>query len=358
VFCPECGTWNRGGAAACVRCAIELPDLPARPDAPDALITALRQATGNRYRVLRRIGSGGMADVYLVEQETLGRPLVLKVMHAHLARDEEMRERFRREAESAARLVHPLICVPFDYGEVGEMVYLIMPYLAGGGLADVLQQKRTLTPARVAEVGAQIATALDHAHRHGVVHRDVKPDNVLFDEDGNAYLTDFGIATAQFHARLTASGRAMGTPHYMAPEQAMGRTVDGRADLYAVGVMMYECLVGFPPFDAADAFAVGYKQVHEEPVPVREVNSDVPEGIADIVMRCLAKAPEARFQRGADLAAALDAWLHQAGTAREAIVRGRTPAAGAPAAASSPPRSPPQSPPLQSPPPQPPPGRP
>jgi serine/threonine-protein kinase len=341
VFCPECGTWNRGGAVACVRCGIALPDVPSRPDAPDALITALRQATGNRYRVLRRIGSGGMADVYLVEQETLGRPLVLKVMHAHLARDAEMRERFRREAEAAARLVHPLICVPFDYGEVGEMVYLIMPFLAGGGLADVLHERRTLPAARVAEIGAQVATALDHAHRHGVVHRDVKPDNVLFDEDGNAYLTDFGIATAQFHARLTASGRAMGTPHYMAPEQAMGKTLDGRADLYAVGIMLYECLVGFPPFDAADAFAVGYKQVHERPVPVLDVDSEVPAGLAAIVMRCLEKAPEARYQRGAELAATLEEWLHESGAVRSPGVRGRTPTPGtaAPRAAPAPDRT-------------------
>ncbi len=328
MFCPECGTWNRGGAAACLRCGAALPDVPVRADAPDALITALRQATGNRYRVLRRIGSGGMADVYLVEQETLGRPLVLKVMHAHLARDPEMRERFRREAEAASRLVHPLICVPFDYGEVGEMVYLIMPFLGGGGLAELLIRSRALAPERVAEVSAQVATALDHAHRHGVVHRDVKPDNVLFDEDGNAYLTDFGIATAQFHARLTASGRAMGTPHYMAPEQAMGRTLDGRADLYAVGVMMYECLVGFPPFDAADAFAVGYKQVHEAPVPVTEVNSSIPVKLAEIVMRCLEKSPDARWQRGADLAAALEAWLHESGSARASRVRAITPPDG------------------------------
>ena len=350
MFCPECGTWNRGGAAACVRCGAALPDVPARPDAPDALITALRQATGNRYRVLRRIGSGGMADVYLVEQETLGRPLVLKVMHAHLARDAEMRERFRREAESAARLVHPLICVPFDYGEVGEMVYLIMPFLAGGGLADLLAKSHTLPPERVAEVGAQIATALDHAHRHGVVHRDVKPDNVLFDDDGNAYLTDFGIATAQFHARLTASGRAMGTPHYMAPEQAIGKTLDGRADLYAVGVMMYECLVGFPPFDAADAFAVGYKQVHEAPVPVTDVASEVPSQLSAIVMRCLEKAPEARYQRGAELAAALEGWLHDAGVKREANVRGRTPTSGVTPTLAAPPVS---APPASAPPPAP-----
>jgi serine/threonine-protein kinase len=333
VFCPECGTWNRGGAVTCTRCTTTLPAVRARPEAPDALITALRQATGNRYRVLRRLGSGGMADVFLAEQETLGRPLVIKVMHAHLSRDAEMRERFRREAEAAARLLHPLICVPFDYGEVGEMLFLTMPYLGGGGLADLLVRQRTVAAERVAEAAAQVATALDYAHRHGVVHRDVKPDNVLFDEDGNAYLTDFGIATAHFHARLTASGRAMGTPHYMAPEQAMGKTLDGRADLYAVGVMMYECLVGFPPFDAADAFAVGYKQVHEPPVPVQEVDSRVPAGLASIVMRLLEKAPEKRFQTGAELAEVLERWLHDTGAPRQARVRAITPPTGAPAIA-------------------------
>ncbi len=321
MFCPECGTWNRQAAVGCVRCALPLPEVRVRPDAPDALITALRQATGNRYRVLRRIGSGGMADVFVAEQENLGRPLVLKVMHAHLARDPEMRERFRREAEAAARLLHPLICVPFDFGEVGELVYLVMPYLAGGGLADLLQRDKTVAPERVAEVAAQVATALDYAHRHGVVHRDVKPDNVLFDEDGNAYLTDFGIATAQFHARLTATGRAMGTPHYMAPEQAMGKTIDGRADLYALGIVMYECLAGFPPFDAADAFAVGYKQVHEAPVPIGDVESRVAPALGAIVMRCLEKRAEHRFQTGVALAAALEAWLHESGAPRAVQVR-------------------------------------
>jgi len=325
MFCPECGTWNRGAAVGCVRCALPLPEVRARPDAPDALITALRQATGNRYRVLRRIGSGGMADVFMAEQETLGRPLVLKVMHAHLARDPEMRERFRREAEAASRLLHPLICVPFDYGEVGEMVFLVMPYLGGGGLAELLQRDRTVPAERVAEVVAQVAVALDYAHRHGVVHRDVKPDNVLFDEDGNAYLTDFGIATAHFHARLTATGRAMGTPHYMAPEQAMGKTLDGRSDLYALGIVMYECIVGFPPFDATDAFAVGYKQVHEAPVPIHEVDSRVPEALSAIVMKCLEKRPEDRFQTGTELAAALEGWLNASGAVRTSRVRAITP---------------------------------
>jgi serine/threonine-protein kinase len=146
-----------------------------------------------------------------------------------------------------------------------------------------------------------------------VIHRDVKPDNVLFDDDGNAMLTDFGIATARFHARLTAGGRAMGTPHYMAPEQAMGKTLDGRSDLYAVGVMMYECLVGFPPFDGVDGYSIGYKHVHEKPVPVQDVDSSTPPGLAEIVMKCLLKEPDARYPRGQDLSDALLQWLHESG---------------------------------------------
>jgi len=252
-----------------------------------------------------------MADVYAAEHERLGRPLAVKVVHSHLARDEEMRTRFRREAEASSRLVHPLICTPIDYGEVGEVVYLVMPYLGGGCLADDLMRDRTIPAVRTALIASQVSCALDYAHRHGVIHRDVKPDNVLFDDDGNVMLTDFGIATAHFHGRLTAGGRAMGTPHYMAPEQAMGKMLDGRADLYAVGVMIYECLVGFPPFDGADGYSIGYKHVHEAPVPLHEVDSRLPATLAGITMRCLSKDPLARYQAGRDLSDALLEFLHE-----------------------------------------------
>ena len=252
-----------------------------------------------------------MADVYAAEHERLGRPLAVKVVHSHLSRDEEMRTRFRREAEASSRLVHPLIATPIDYGEVGDVVYLVMPFLGGGCLADDLMRDRTIPAERIAFIASQVACALDYAHRHGVIHRDVKPDNVLFDDDGNAMLTDFGIATAHFHGRLTAGGRAMGTPHYMAPEQAMGKMLDGRADLYAVGVMLYECLVGFPPFDGADGYSIGYKHVHEAPVSLHDVDSKLPKTLANIAMRCLLKDAGARYQTGRELADALLEWLHE-----------------------------------------------
>jgi serine/threonine protein kinase len=310
VFCPQCGTWNRASSASCVRCADSLPELERAPfERPDAELTRLRRATGNRYRVLRRLGGGGMADVYVAEQAQLSRRVVVKVLHPHLARDAEVAERFRREAEAAAKLVHPHICGILDYGATEDVVFTVMPYFEGGSLADLIQKGRFVEPPRAAAITAQVACALDYAHRRGVVHRDVKPDNVLFDEDGNAILTDFGIATARFHGRLTASGRAMGTPHYMSPEQAMGKLIDGRSDIYAIGILLYESLVGFPPFDGADAFSVSYKQVHELPVAPVEVSSRVPAALSEIVMRCLAKLPATRYARGYDLADALIAFL-------------------------------------------------
>ncbi|MCL4214439.1 MAG: serine/threonine protein kinase [Gemmatimonadales bacterium] len=313
MFCPDCGTWNRSAVRDCGQCNAVLPELSSAVDAPDHLVTSLRQATGFRYRIVRRVGSGGMADVYEARHHTLKRPLAVKVLHAHLARDAEMRVRFRREAEAASRLLHPFICAPLDFGETNDAVYLVLPFIGGGCLADDLSATRTIEHARAARITAQVAAALDYATRQGIVHRDVKPDNVLFDDDGNAVLTDFGIATAHFHGRLTAGGRAMGTPHYMAPEQAMGRFVDGRADLYAAGVMLYECLVGVTPFDGPDGYAIGYKHVHELPTPVSKVAPHVPAGLAEITMKCLEKAPEARYQRGHDLADALYAWLDATG---------------------------------------------
>jgi serine/threonine-protein kinase len=313
MFCPECGTWNRAAAARCTRCGVPLPDVSAPPiDIPDEELRELRVATGNRYTVVKRLGSGGMAHVYLAKHAVLARPLVIKVLHRTLAQEPEMRERFRREAEAAARLIHPYICAIADMGTAGDIEYLAMPYYAGGSLADMLSRRKTLSASSAASIAVQVACALDYAHRHGVVHRDIKPDNILFDEDGNVALTDFGIATARFHGRLTASGRAMGTPHYMSPEQAMGKLVDGRSDLYAVGLLLYEMLLGHPPFDGEDSYAVGYKHVHEVPVAPDQVDTRIPAGLSAITMKCLSKQAVDRYDRGFELADALIAFLGQA----------------------------------------------
>ncbi len=259
-----------------------------------------------------------MASVFLAEHAHLERHVVLKVLHGHLAKDAEMLERFRREARAASQLVHPNIVPIIDSGDAEDVLYTVMPYMPGGSFADRIGQGAR--PAvEVASVIAQSATALDYAYRRGIVHRDVKPDNVLFDEDGHALVTDFGIAEARSQGRLTASGRAMGTPHYMSPEQAMGKLVDGRSDIYSMGIVMYEGLVGFPPFDGPDAFAVGYKQVHEMPVPPQQVHSEIPVEIADIVMRCLNKVPADRYARANDLADVLIGFLSRQNNPAEAM---------------------------------------
>jgi serine/threonine protein kinase len=305
MFCPACGTWNRSNAADCSRCKAALPEVDgALIEKPDEEITQLRQASGSRYKVMRRLGGGGMASVYLAEHAQLKRLVVLKVLHTHLAKDPEMLERFRREAQAASQLVHPNIVPIIDSGSGENVSFTVMPYMPGGSYAERIATG-VRPPNEVASVVTQAATALDYAHRRGIVHRDVKPDNVLFDEDGHALVTDFGIAEARSQGRLTASGRAMGTPHYMSPEQAMGKLVDGRSDVYSLGIVMYEALVGFPPFDGPDAFAVGYKQVHEAPVPPQQVNSEIPGVINEIVMRCLSKSPADRYARANDLADAL-----------------------------------------------------
>jgi len=322
MFCTECGTWNRASAARCTRCNAALPEVSAPPfDIPDDELRELRQATGNRYTIVKRLGSGGMAHVYLARHVALGRPLVIKVLHKTLAQEEEMRLRFRREAEAAARLVHPFVCAIADMGSAGDVDYLVMPYYAGGSLADRLARQKSVPATPAASIAAQVACALDYAHRHGVIHRDIKPDNILFDEDGNVALTDFGIATARFHGRLTASGRAMGTPHYMSPEQAMGKLVDGRSDLYAVGLLLYEMLIGRPPFDGEDSYAVGYKHVHEAPVAPDHIDGKVPAALSAIVMKCLAKPASDRYDRGFELADALIAYLAGAGSAASADAR-------------------------------------
>jgi serine/threonine-protein kinase len=247
-----------------------------------------------------------MANVYYAEHQLLERPLVIKVLHSHLARDAEMRERFRREAEAASQLVHPHICTIIDYAEAAEAVFIVMPYLAGGSLADVLVKERTVAPGPATAVCAQISTALDYAHRRGVVHRDVKPDNVLFDEDGHALITDFGIATARFHGRLTGTGRAMGTPHYMSPEQAMGKMVDGRSDIYAVGVLAFELFTGQLPFVGKDAQETMMARLKGLPRRLREFRPDLPSRLDAIVARALELAPEDRYQTMNDFANALE----------------------------------------------------
>jgi beta-lactam-binding protein with PASTA domain/predicted Ser/Thr protein kinase len=257
-----------------------------------------------RYRVLRRIGSGGMADVWLVEDAHLQRHVALKVLHRRFAQDQEFVERFRREAEAAAGLQHPNIVSVYDRGELDGTSYIAMRYVEGPTLKERIDSG--LPPEQAVPLIRQVLEAAGFAHRHGVVHRDLKPQNVIVDEQGEAVVTDFGIARAGV-SEITQTGSVMGTPQYLSPEQAQGHDVTAVSDLYSVGVMLYEALTGRVPFEGESAVAVAMKQVSQTPQRPSSINPRVTPALDAAVMRALEKEPGERFQSAEAFIAALDA---------------------------------------------------
>jgi eukaryotic-like serine/threonine-protein kinase len=257
-----------------------------------------------RYRVLRRLGSGGMADVYLVEDQQLGRRVALKLLYHRLAEDEQFVERFRREASSAASLQHPNIVGIFDRGEWDGTYYIAMEYVEGRTLKDIVRERGPAPPDAAADVVLQILRAARFAHQRGVVHRDIKPQNVLIDEEGRIKVADFGIARAGA-SDMTETGSVMGTAQYLSPEQAQGRPVDARSDLYSIGIVLYEMLTGRVPFDAESPVTVALKQVSEAPMLPREIDPAIPPALEGVVLRALEKDPAHRFANADEFIEAL-----------------------------------------------------
>ncbi|HEY7076800.1 MAG TPA: protein kinase, partial [Solirubrobacteraceae bacterium] len=219
-----------------------------------------------RYRVAHRLGSGGMADVWCAEDEQLGRRVALKLLAGRFAEDDAFRERFRREAQAAAGLQHPNIVGIFDRGEWDGTPYIAMEFISGPTLKQLVREAGPLEPGRAIDLTIQVLRALRYAHKHGIVHRDIKPQNVILDEEGAAKVADFGIAHAGA-SELTETGSIVGTAQYLSPEQAQGQPVSPRSDLYSVGIVLYELLTGRPPFEASSPVTVALKQVSERPVP-------------------------------------------------------------------------------------------
>lgn len=257
------------------------------------------------YKITEKIGEGGMAVVYKGYQQSLNRYVAIKVLRAELAQDQQFIERFRREALAVADLSHPNILHVYDAGTALGVYYIVMAYVDGGSLKDLIGQG-PLEVEYAVSIAAQLAEALDHAHRHGLVHRDVKPNNVLMTRDGRPLLTDFGIAKALHESQgLTRTGTSIGTPEYMAPEQIQGQKVDGRTDIYALGIVLYEMLTGWAPFSSTTPVAALYKQVNEPPPPLRQANINVPDWLDGVVLKALAKRPQDRYQEGKEFAEAL-----------------------------------------------------
>ena len=256
------------------------------------------------YRIDRPIGRGGMSTVYLALQESVQREVALKIMSGTLLGDEEFGERFLREARIAASLRHPNVVHVYDVAQHGEHHYMAMEHLPGGPVMARRGPRRDF--AFALRVVREIASALDYAHKRGVVHRDIKPDNILLREDGSAVLTDFGIARAGDSMRMTRTGAIIGTPHYLSPEQARGQPLDGRADLYSLGVVFYQLLMGEVPYQADDSVAVGIMHIT---APLPQLPESL-EPLQPLFERLLAKDPAQRFQTGAELIAALEAIAH------------------------------------------------
>jgi serine/threonine-protein kinase len=288
-----------------------------------------------RYRVLNRIGSGGMADVYCAEDTQLGRRVALKLLYRRFAEDEEFVERFRREASSAAGLQHPNIVGIFDRGEWDGTYYIAMEFIDGHTLKQLVREHGAMPPDLASDITVQVLRAARFAHKRGVVHRDIKPHNVILDEEGRAKVTDFGIARAGA-SDMTETGSIMGTAQYLSPEQAQGQPVSPRSDLYSVGVLLYELLTGRVPFDAESAVTIALKHVSERPIPPAELNPDVPPALEAVVMRALEKDPNLRFADADEFIAALEAARDHPGAVAKEMVLEPYPMPGEPFAEDDP----------------------
>ena len=257
----------------------------------------------DRYELHRQLARGGMADVFLARDLLLDRPVAVKVLFNEFSNDTNFVERFRREAQRAANLNHPNIVSVYDWGEERGTYFIVMEYVEGRSLAEIIRSEGPLHPDRAAEIASEVAAALGFAHRNGIVHRDVKPGNVLIAPNWHVKVADFGIARALVGAQseLTQAGTVMGTATYLSPEQAQGREIDPRTDLYALGVVLYEMLLGRPPFSGETPIAVAYQHVQASPPSLRSVGASIADSLEAITMKLLAKNPVNRYPTAEDL---------------------------------------------------------
>jgi len=255
---------------------------------------------GRRYRVTEKVGTGGMAEVYKAVDEVLGRTVAVKVLHHRYASEPNFVARFRQEAQAAANLSHPSIVNIYDWGHDGETYFIVMEYVNGTDLKKLIEDRGALDPMKVAEYGAQVCAALSVAHGYDIIHRDIKPHNIVIMPDGTIKVMDFGIARAG-NTTMTQTGSVLGTAQYISPEQAQGRALGPASDLYSLGVTLYELATGQVPFDADTPVAVALKQVNEAPVPPHQVRPSIPASLEAVIMKAMRKNPAERYASAAEM---------------------------------------------------------
>src|SRR5258705_1418110 len=311
--CLKCHTPLPDGSKFCLACGADVTGggTMGATSGTDGLMQRLQRLVEGKYRVERMVGKGGMGAVFLAHDLTLEREVAIKVLTPDISMDEQIVKRFQQEAKTAAKLDHTNIIPIYRVESEGGLNYFVMKYIAGTSLEDVLDQKQQpLTIDYIQRVLWEAACALGHAHQRGVVHRDVKPANIMFDHDSRVMLTDFGISKAlQAASGFTGTGMIIGTPHYMAPEQAKGSTVDGRADEYSLGVVGYRMITGELPYTGDSVHTILYKHIFEEVPSAAVKRSDAPPFLTAAISRALAKEPDQRFATMEEFATAV--WPEQ-----------------------------------------------
>jgi serine/threonine protein kinase len=301
VICPKCQTENPTGSRFCHNCAGPLQESITKTVRSPTFEIARGDLFAGRYEIIEDLGQGGMGKVFKVYDRKINEVVALKLIRPEISVNEKAIERFKNELKVARKITHRNVCRMHDLGEEGFFSYITMEYVAGEDLKRFIRRAGTLSPGKAVNIAKQVGEGLAEAHRLGVIHRDLKPQNIMIDQDGNAKIMDFGIARFLDTERLTGSGVMIGTPEYMSPEQVDLRDVDKRADIYSLGVVLYEMVSGRVPFDGETPLSIAMKHKTEKARNIRELNVQVSAGLAGIISKCMEKAPENRYQNVEEL---------------------------------------------------------
>ena len=312
IKCSKCNTENTSDSQFCKKCATLLPPSgDIRPEVTETLQTPIKELTtgstfAGRYQIVEELGRGGMGRVYKVLDTKIGEKIALKLIRPEAVLDRKTVERFSNELKLARKIRHKNICQMFDLGEDQGTRYITMEYIHGEDLKQLIRKVGRLSPGQAIGIARQVCDGLEEAHKLGVVHRDLKPQNIMIDEDGNARIMDFGIARSLTGKGITGAGVMIGTPEYMSPEQVEGKDTDQRSDIYSLGVILYEMATGRVPFEGDTPFTIGVKHKSEPPKDPRELNAQLPEGLSRLILRCLEKDKNARYQTAAEVGTELE----------------------------------------------------